>query len=155
MTTTPKPTRRTVATGLVATGLAAAALAGRPAWAAPERIGFDGLYKSHGVLGLAFADRALALRDRDVAMSGYMAPPLKAESAFFVLTREPLAICPFCQSDADWPLDIVVVYLKESAALAPAGAPVTVTGRLQLGSWTDPGTGFVSQVRLVRAGTDA
>jgi hypothetical protein len=88
-------------------------------------------------------------------MAGYMAPPLKAESNFFVLTREPLAICPFCQSDADWPLDIVVVYLRSKAALVPAGARMVVSGRLELGSWTDPETGFVSQIRLVQAGYEA
>ena len=49
-------------------------------------------------------------------MHGYMAPPLKPESRFFVLTREPLALCPFCQSDAEWPADIVVVYLEGDAA---------------------------------------
>ena len=127
----------------------------RPARAAPPAISFEGLYKSYGVLGLAFADEVVGLKGRDVSMTGYMAPPLKAESSFFVLTREPLAICPFCQSDADWPLDIVVVYLRGEAPLAPAGARITVAGRLELGSWTDPETGFVSQVRIARAAYEA
>ena len=147
------PTRRGVLLG----GLALPALAAlaRPAAASPERITFEGLYKSFGVLGLAFDDRIVALRGREVALAGYMAPPLKVESTFFVLTREPLAICPFCQSDADWPLDIVVVYLRTRSALAPAGARMTVAGRLDLGSWTDPETGFVSQIRLTRAGYES
>jgi hypothetical protein len=42
-----------------------------------------------------------------------MAPPLKAEAAFFVLTEIPMSLCPFCSSDADWPDNIVVVYLGE------------------------------------------
>jgi hypothetical protein len=84
-------------------------------------------------------------------MRGYMAPPLKAESGFFVLTREPAALCPFCQSDADWPADIVVVYLKNASALVGAGEPVVVRGRLEVGSWTDPETGFVSQIRIIDA----
>lgn len=143
------PTRRVVA-GAIA--LAAVAPFGfRPAQAA-EPVTFDGLYKRFGVLGLAFSDRLVGLQGRDVVIRGYMAPPLKAESDFFVLTREPLAICPFCQSDSDWPLDIVVVYLKGSSPLVQAGARVTATGRLELGSHTDPKTGFVSQVRLVDAG---
>ena len=116
--------------------------------AEPETISFDGLYKSVGVLGLVFSDRARALDGHAVRMAGYLAPPLKAESDFFVLTREPLAICPFCQSDADWPVDIVVVYLAQVAPLVTAGAPLRVDGRLDIGSWTDPATGFVSQVRL-------
>ena len=70
------------------------------------------------------------------------------ESSFFVLTREPLAICPFCQSDADWPVDILVIYLAKATPLITAGARVMVTGRLEVGSWTDPESGFVSQIRL-------
>lgn len=118
---------------------------------AETRLSFAGLYKSYGVRGLEFSDAALALTGRPVAIAGYMAPPLKAESRFFVLSSEPLALCPFCQSDAEWPLDIVVVYLRDLATLAPAGARVLVTGRLETGSWTDPDTGFVSQLRVVDA----
>ena len=81
-----------------------------------ETIAFSTLYKSFGVLGYEFADRVRALVGRQVSISGYMAPPLTAESQFFVLTREPLAICPFCQSDADWPVDILVVYLSTDVA---------------------------------------
>ena len=73
------------------------------AWAAPDLLTFDALYKSRGVRGLEFSDRLLALRGMTVAITGFMAPPLKAESTFFVLTSQPMAICPFCQSDADWP----------------------------------------------------
>jgi hypothetical protein len=114
-------------------------------------IEFTQLYKSFGVRGLVFSDTVLALRGRDVFMRGYMAPPLKADSSFFVLTREPAALCPFCQSDADWPADIVVVYLKNASALIGAGEAVVVHGRLEVGSWTDPESGFVSQIRIVDA----
>ena len=80
-----------------------------------------------------------------------MAPPLKAESKFFVLTREPMAICPFCQSDADWPSDIVVVYLDRATPMIDGGEAVAVRGRLEVGSATDDATGFVSQIRIVDA----
>ena len=86
-----------------------------------------------------------------VSLTGYMAPPLAVEATFFVLTREPAAICPFCQSDADWPADIVVVTLSRATPLVSAGTRVTVTGRLEVGSATDPVTGFVSQLRIVDA----
>lgn len=122
-----------------------------PALASAELLTFGELYKSFGVRGFAFSERAMALKGRAVTFIGYMAPPLKPESAFFVLTREPLAICPFCQSDADWPVDIVVVHLDRTSPLVSAGAKVAVTGRLEIGSWTDPETGFVSQIRLVDA----
>ena len=112
---------------------------------------FEQLYKSFGVRGYEFSDTLLALKGRPVSMRGYMAPPLKPESNFFVLTGQPLALCPFCQSDADWPADIVVVYLKSAAAMVGGGEPVVVFGRLEVGSWTDPKTGFVSQIRIVDA----
>lgn len=144
-------TRRACLGGVtLATGLASVR-----ARAAPAPLTFGEIYKSFGVLGLEFSDKLTALAGGEVAMRGYMAPPLKPESDFFVLTREPLAICPFCQSDADWPLDIVVVYLRGAVPLAPAGTRLTVTGRLEVGSWTDPETGFVSQVRIVGAGARA
>eukprot|EP01037_Dinobryon_pediforme_P002753 gene2753-2793_t len=107
---------------------------------------FDGLYKSYGVRGMEFSDRVRGLVGGAVAITGYMAPPLKAESKFFVLSREPLSICPFCESDADWPVDIVVVYLRREGPLTEAGARVTVSGRLEIGSWSDPDSGFTTRV---------
>ncbi len=80
-----------------------------------------------------------------------LGPPFKALGRFFVLTIEPLALCPFCQSDADWPADIVVVYRERRAAMFGGGEPVMVSGRLEVGSWTDPESGFVSQIRIVDA----
>lgn len=116
-----------------------------------ETLGFDQLYKSIGVLGIRYGEKALALRGQTVRMRGYMAPPLKPESTFFVLTREPVSVCPFCSADAEWPVDIVVVNLK--GALAPVNFQqrIEVEGRLEIGSRTDPATGFVSQVRIVNA----
>ena len=84
-------------------------------------------------------------------MRGYMAPPLKPESKFFVLTREPVAVCPFCSSDAQWPSDIVVIYLSSTLAPLNLSQRIEVTGKLEMGSWTDPESGFVSQVHIVNA----
>ena len=113
---------------------------------------FDDLYEASGVLGLKFAPKMLALKGQSVRMQGYMAPPLKPESDFFVLTRQPVTICPFCSSDADWPTDIVVVYLQRAASPTRFSDPIEVIGTLEVGSWTDPQTGFVSQIRLVQSG---
>ncbi|MDQ7988596.1 MAG: hypothetical protein REI09_03090 [Candidatus Dactylopiibacterium sp.] len=124
--------------------------AGLPAQAA-ELLGFDSLYKANTVLGLVFAERTLALRGQRVRLRGYMAPPLKPESTFFVLTREPVAICPFCSSDAEWPLDIVVIYASRTVIPTDFSQRIEVEGRLEAGSFTDPVTGFVSQLRLREA----
>ena len=62
---------------------------------------------------MQFSEKVQHLNGKKVVIQGFMAPPLKAEADFFVLTREPVALCPFCQSDADWPDNILVVYLDE------------------------------------------
>ena len=76
-----------------------------------------------------------------------MAPPIKPDIEFFVLTKLPMAVCPFCDSEMDWPTDIVwsgsahqdwVDFNSRSSSPA----------RLQLGTDIDEETGFVSRVRL-------
>ncbi|WP_244497781.1 hypothetical protein [Aureimonas sp. AU40] len=122
-----------------------------PSARAAEALGFDDLYGKISVLGLAFSDKLKSLAGQSVEMRGFMAPPLKAEAQFFVLTEIPMSICPFCSSDADWPANIVVVYLRERQTFEQANRPIAVSGRLEVGSWTDPETGFVSLVRIVDA----
>ncbi len=116
-----------------------------------SHLSFDSLYKSVGVLGTQYSERAKLLKGHTVRMRGYIAPPLKPESTFFVLTREPVAVCPFCSSDAQWPSDIVVIYLKATLGPVNFSQRIEVAGRLEMGSWTDPENGFVSQVRIVDA----
>ena len=119
-----------------------------PLLSAAELLTFDGLYKSNTVLGLKFADRTLALKGQVVRLRGYMAPPLKPESNFFVLTREPVAICPFCSSDGEWPVDIVVVYASKTVIPTNFSERIEAEGLLEVGSFIDPKTGFVSQLRI-------
>ena len=118
---------------------------------AEERLGFNDLYKSLGVRGAVFSDAVSRLAGASVAIRGYMAPPLVAESPLFVLTSTPMTICPFCQSDADWPIDIVVIYMRRVIAMVDGGTRIEARGRLDIGSWTDPKSGFVSLLRLVDA----
>lgn len=142
-----RPDRRAV---LLAT--AAVVIAGRAgASETSGSLAFDELYGTVSVLGMSFSDKLKGLDGKLVRMAGFMAPPLKAEAKFFVLTERPMALCPFCSSDADWPADIVVVYLDKAQTFEQANARIEVTGTLELGSWTDPETGFVSQVRIVGA----
>lgn len=114
-------------------------------------LSFDSLYKSVGVLGLQYSERAKLLVGKKMRMRGFMAPPLKPQSKFFVLTREPVSVCPFCSSDAEWPVDIVVIYLKGTLGPVSFSQRIEVAGKLEIGSWTDPQSGFVSQVRIVDA----
>ncbi len=84
-------------------------------------------------------------------IEGFMAPPLKAESRFFVLTKMPMAVCPFCETEAEWPNDIIAVYAKRVVEVRPFNVKIVTSGVLELGAYTDPDTGFVSMMRLVDA----
>lgn len=128
-------------------GIGAGLLAPRMARAAAE-LTFDELYGKVSVLGLEFSEKVRELDGQPVEITGYMAPPLKAEADFFVLGKQPMAVCPFCSSDADWPDDIVVVYLRRKQTFEHTTGRVIVDGTLEHGSWTDPGTGFVSLLRV-------
>ncbi|MGY9048650.1 hypothetical protein P775_06440 [Puniceibacterium antarcticum] len=97
---------------------------------------------------LSFSDIALAQEGSRIDVAGFMAPPLKAEMAFFVLTKRPMATCPFCESSADWPDDILAIYTKRVVDVAPFNVPLVVSGVLELGTHTDDETGFVSRIRL-------
>jgi hypothetical protein len=130
---------------------AAVFTAGRAGALDAAQLSFVDLYKSVGVLGLKFSDKVQELAGRPVTMRGYVAPPLKPEADFFVMTREPVSLCPFCQSDADWPMDIVVVHLRSGSNLTRNTDPIEATGTLEVGSATDPKTGFVSLLRIVDA----
>lgn len=81
-------------------------------------------------------------------MRGYMAPPLKSEINFFVLTKTPAAICPFCDSAAAWPNDIVMVQTARPVRAVDYDLLIRVVGFLEIGEATDAATGFVSRVRV-------
>lgn len=121
------------------------------AWAGQHTLSFNELYSGGGVLGLQFSEKVQSLNGKEVRIKGFMAPPLKAEANFFVLTREPVALCPFCSSDADWPDSILVVYLSETQPFVQNNAVIEVRGVLEVGSYIDEATGFVSQMRLRNA----
>ena len=112
---------------------------------------FSDMYSVASSEGLVFSDTLNSLNGSEVTMTGFMAPPLKPSINFFVLTETPMAVCPFCSTDADWPYNMVVVYVNGSVDALPYDQEVTVTGTLDLGSYMDGDTGFVSQVRLLDA----
>jgi hypothetical protein len=106
------------------------------------------MYSGASALGLELSPKLKSLDGKMVQISGFMAPPLKPTLSFFVLTKVPMAICPFCSTDADWPNDIVVVKLSQAVTALSFDRPITVTGRLELGYQMDDETGFVSLVRV-------
>ena len=114
----------------------------------PTVMKFSELYSKITVRGVEFSPRLKGLNGQQVEMRGYMAPPLKPKLDFFVLTRQPLASCPFCTSAADWPPDIVLVLMPDGKELDPSIRPLQINGRLEVGIKQDQETGFVSLVRL-------
>ena len=138
-----KLTRR----GLIVGGAATLALAGRGvAWADTPVMTMEQLYDKGD-----FSEQARLFAGQPLALHGFMAPPLKADSKFFVLTNLPMAVCPFCSEVSEWPEDIVVVYTRDPLRVVAFDNILDVNGTLDLGAWTDPETGFVSKVRLMDA----
>lgn len=129
--------------GLTTAALAAPALV----WANPAAIKLRELYNKDG----SFSDLALSLEGQWISVVGFMAPPLKAESNFFVLTKQPMSVCPFCETEAEWPTDILAIYTKRTVDVIPFNVGITTQGELQLGTFKDEDTGFVSRVRLGNA----
>ena len=75
----------------------------------------------------------------------------RLQSRFFVLTKRPMAVCPFCESEAEWPDDILAVFASRVVDAIPFNVPIVSGGVLRLGAHADAETGFVSRVRLERA----
>jgi hypothetical protein len=119
----------------------------RAAGAQAEPIRLRDLYNKD----MSFSDLALAHEGERVAVAGFMAPPLKAESTFFVLTKMPMAVCPFCEPGQTWPDDILAVRARRVVEVIPFNVPMTATGVLELGDHVDEEFGFYSRVRLVDA----
>lgn len=119
----------------------------RPAMANEPRVRLRELYNND----MSFTDFALEHEGARVAIDGFMAPPLKADSNFYVLTNRPMAVCPFCSDEAEWPDDILAVYAQRIVDVIPFNVRITSRGTLELGTHTDPELGFVSRVRLVDA----
>lgn len=101
--------------------------------------------------GTQLSQLAKDLQGKYLTIEGYMAPPLLAMSQFFVLTKMPMAVCPFCETEADWPDDILAIYTKRTVKVRDFNVKITVRGILRLGKFIDPETGFLSLLRLENA----
>lgn len=98
-----------------------------------------------------FSALAQELEGTTISIEGFMAPPLQANIDFFVLTKQPMSVCPFCETEAEWPDDILAVYTRRGFNVVPFNRGIQVTGELSLGRFRDPETGFLSMVRLENA----
>lgn len=120
-------------------------------WAQPTSLHFSEMYDGSGIMGLQYSSKLLSLNGKEVTIKGFMAPPLKAEATFFVLTSNPVNLCPFCDSEADWPADIVVVEPEDEIEFVPNTKPVQIQGILHVGKYIEPSSGFYCRVWLTEA----
>lgn len=137
----------------IASAAAAAATlagsAGRAVLAAvkPAKLTFGEIWDD----GMVLSKKSKRLHKKHVVMRGFMAPPVKPDADFFVLTKVPMAVCPFCEPDADWPDDVVFVRLKGKKLFAQYNVPIETTGVFEIGVEVDEETGFASEIRIVGA----
>lgn len=119
----------------------------------PARAAGDGPVKLRDLYrkGGGLSDLGRSLLGERIAVDGFMAPPLRAQAQFFVLTKMPMAVCPFCETAAQWPSDILAVYTKRTVDVLPFNLRIAATGVLEDGAFRDPATGFVSLLRLTGA----
>jgi hypothetical protein len=136
--------RRQLAAVLGLLPLAGAALA-----AQPPRIRMFELYNEDKERSFSATARRLA--GKVVTVQGFMAPHLKVDSDFFVLSNQPVETCPFCASEDQWIDTIIFVRMKKRQEAANPGDLILVEGRLEIGPQVDAATGFTSRVRLVDA----
>jgi hypothetical protein len=115
---------------------------------ATAKLGFSEMYVPGS---MAFTTRMQSLENKRVQVAGFMAPPLKPDAAFFVLTAVPMATCPYCEDAGSWPDDIVFVRTLGIVRAVEFDRRIAVTGTLELGTDLDKDTGFVSLVRLTDA----
>lgn len=115
----------------------------------PVAIKFDEFYSGYSIRqGLLLSDKLVSLDGKRVMIEGYMAPPLKPELDYFVLTRIQLSFCPFCSTAADWPDDIALVYMPEASPVQATDRPIRLYGTLEVGMNMDAETGMFSLVRI-------
>ncbi len=114
-----------------------------------REIRFDQIYSGSGPQGASFSPLARSLEGKRVRIAAFAAVPFRAEAEFMMLTRSSMHVCPYCNSDNNWPIDIIVAYTKGVAPVTNPTAPINVTGTLELGPKLDPVTGMVSQLRMI------
>jgi len=115
-------------------------------------LSFDDLFATTGLFGIEFTPQADALAGQPVRMGGYMSPSMQPEAGYFVLSRAPLPNCPFCDTSASWPDDIVLVMLRVPGAdIDHPTTHIQVSGVLALGETVPPEPGLIASVRLTDA----
>lgn len=100
---------------------------------------------------LRYSATARALDGQRIAVTGFMAPPLKPDARFFILTKQPMRACPFCQDGSTWPDNVLMVLTKRPVDPMPHDQQITAHGVLELGPKLHETAGIFSRMRMVDA----
>ncbi|MBO4885692.1 MAG: hypothetical protein J5602_10310 [Clostridia bacterium] len=124
--------------------LACAGLSGCSSSPAPE-----------SVTSLSFADATSietirSLNGKTVSIMGYMATLSPVSGKFMYLMNMPYQSCPFCVPNTTQLANTMAVYAPNGKTFAFTDQPVKVTGKMELGDFTDE-YGYVYNYRIVNA----
>ena len=95
-----------------------------------------------------------ALDGKPVALTGYMATLSPLDGAYIYLMNLPYQSCPFCVPNTQQLANTMAVYAAKGSKFDYTDRPVRVTGRLELGDFTDD-YGYVYNYRIVDAKCEA
>ena len=104
-----------------------------PARAAAQRIRMFELYDEDD----QFSPLAQQLTGKRVSIQGFMAPHLKVDSDFFILSNTPVETCPFCASEGDWIDSIIFVRMRTKQEAIDPGTLILAEGTLEVGPARD------------------
>ncbi|MEM7709336.1 MAG: hypothetical protein AAF264_00990 [Pseudomonadota bacterium] len=97
------------------------------------------------------SELALSPDGRRIRGEGFGAPPLRAEPGVFVLPKLPMAVCPFCKTEADWPDDVLAVYTKRIVRPVDWTVGIETKGVLEFHPRWAKEPGILSMARLTDA----
>ena len=104
---------------------------------------------------LSFAESAsietiTALDGKAVTLTGYMATLSPLSGEYIYLMNLPYQSCPFCVPNTQQLANTMAVYAARGSTFAYTDRPVRITGRMELGDFTDE-YGYTYNYRIVDA----
>ena len=104
---------------------------------------------------LSFAESASletieGLKGKSVTITGYMATLSPLSGEYIYLMNLPYQSCPFCVPNTQQLANTMAVYAKKGAKFEYTDRPVKITGRMELGDFTDE-YGYTYNYRIVDA----
>lgn len=98
----------------------------------------------------ASIDTLTALDGKAVTLTGYMATLSPLSGEYIYLMNLPYQSCPFCVPNTQQLANTMAVYAPKGATFTYTDRPVRITGRLELGDFTDE-YGYTYNYRIVNA----